>query len=105
MTTLKFSNFKPDRAGISAIFRSGAMQSACQSAADSVAAGANAAEAGNRAALPRKAQGFIKHNNVNAEAYIGRTKVLTNTAIGIVSPHNMWGAYDENRNHTLEGYL
>lgn len=103
--SMKFSNFRPDSAGIAAIFTSAAMQSACKSAADSVTASCNAAEAGNFASLPAKTRGILNKENRNADAYTDYVKVLSNTAIGIVSVHNKRGAYDENQHHTLEGFL
>ncbi len=105
MASPKFGAFKVDRSGVSAIFRSQAMQSAVLDAAQGASARAGAAAAANEAALPTKWRKAIERYDRGSAPYAADSKVLTHTAVGVVRTSSLLGLVDENQNHTLEGEL
>lgn len=105
MASVSFGDFRVDRAGVSAIFRSASMQAAVRDAADKVAAPANAAALANKAALPTKWQRIVDRYDRGDAPYTPSAKVLRNTAVGVVRTSSLLGLVDENQNHTLEGSL
>ncbi len=105
MGSAKLGDFKVDRSGVEAIFRSSAMQSAVKQAADKVAAQANAAATSNKGALPTKWRKIVDRYDRGSTPYTPAAKVLTHTAVGVVRTSSLLGVVDENQNHTLEGSL
>lgn len=105
MGSARFGDFRVDRSGVEAIFRSSAMQSAAKQAADKVAGAANAAAAANKGALPAKWRKIIDRYDRGSTPYTPAAKVLTHTAAGVVRTSSLLGVVDENQNHTLEGNL
>ncbi len=101
----QFGDFKVNRAGVAAVFRSSAMQGAVKSAASKVAASANASAAASKPALPTKWRKIVDRYDRGSTPYTPEAKVLRNTAVGVVRTSSLLGLVDENQNHTLEGSL
>lgn len=92
---VRFGDFRPDSAGISEIFTSGAMQAALREVAEPLAAKASGAARANLH------HGGFKDEE--SEPYEAVVKVATHTAIGHVWPATEQGFTDQKLNHTLDG--
>lgn len=99
----QFGSFRPDRAGIAALFKGAGMQSALAEAGKRVESSANASA--TTAGLPTKWQKIIERYDTGPQPYTADVKVLSNTAVGVVRTSSLLGCVDENQNHTLEGSL
>lgn len=102
---VKFANFKPDSAGIMAVFKSAGMRSALRSCAESLAGRANAVAIGNRSSMSAGVKHGIKAHDpsaFNQPPYKAGVKVGRSTALGTVKPATLEGASDTKRNHTLQ---
>ena len=99
----QFGRFKPDRAGIAALFKGAGMQSALTEAGKRVESSANASA--TTAGLSTKWRKIVERYDKGAQPYTADVKVLSNTAVGVVRTSSVLGCLDENQNHTLEGSL
>lgn len=99
----QFGRFKPNRAGIAALFKGAGMQSALAEAGEKVESAANAAV--DTSSLPTKWRKIVERYDSGAAPYSAGVKVLSGTAVGVVRTSSLRGMVDENQNHTLEGSL
>lgn len=101
----RYGSFKPDRAGIAALFKGAGMQSALARAGKRVEAAANASASAAASSLPTKWRKIVEKYDTGPQPYTADVKVLSNTAVGVVRASGLLGCVDENQNHTLEGSL
>lgn len=92
----RLAHFRPDSAGISEIFTSGAMQAALHALGQPIASSASSA------ARARLHHGGFKDEG--DEPYESVTEVLDHTAIEYVHPATEQGRTDLKLHHTLNGY-
>lgn len=92
MAEFRLTNFRPDHAGIRAIFTGAGMQAAVAEAAEALAAQANSIAAGHH----------VDHEPVEGEPYRASTYVGRGTAMGFVGPRGRVGHLDQAIYHTLD---
>ena len=89
-----WGRFRVDRAGVSSVFRSAALQGALMSVARPVAASASAAARASDLRGP--------FGDDDRSPYAARTKVLTHTAVAVVDVNSTRGAVAQARDHVLD---
>lgn len=88
---MRFGSFVPDSAGIQEIFKGAAMQAALGEVVTRKASQATSMAERHR----------YRNTNERPE-YVGVTKVLDRTAVGIVRPGNSLAGLDNKRHQTLD---
>lgn len=93
----RFAPFTPadlDLAGVASVTRSGAVQSALSALAEPMAASANDAAIARRTPPER--------HYLTRDPYAARVRVLSKTAVGLVSTASGEGQRDQAEHHTLD---
>lgn len=100
---LSFGGFRVDRAGVAATLKQGGVAGWVAEEAGRLAASANEAARRN---LTARDLHIIQHYEpgVATDApYEAVVKAGNYDTLGVVRPANLWGRYDQNQHHTLDG--
>lgn len=103
---MKFGRFVPNPAGIVAVTKGGGVRSWVEAETARLAARANAAAAGHHVPSGyRRSLEKISPGAFDGEPYEGIVKQGRADTLGVVRTATPGGAFDQNRNHTLDHLL